>query len=162
MSGREVRVEPLAAAAFAPFGEVLEAAGPPDRVINRGACGRWHDRAALDFADGRAGVSLFRAEWRSLPLRLEMLERHPSGSQTFIPMSEAPWLVVAAPDEAGAPGRPRAFRAGPSQGASFRRGVWHAVLTPLAPPGLFAVVDRIGPGENLEERWLDQPWTIHD
>lgn len=157
---RTVETEPLTAAAFAPFGEVLEAAGPPDRIINQGRCGRWHDLARLDFGDGRAGISLFRAEPRALPLRLEMLERHPEGSQAFIPMSPDPFLAVVAPDEGGAPGRPRAFLTAPGQGVNYRRGVWHGVLTPLAPPGLFAVVDRIGEGANLEECWLAEPWEI--
>ena len=58
---------PLSAAAFARFGQVLEAAGSPDRIINRGLCGRWHDLARLDFEAGRAGISFFRAEPRRLP-----------------------------------------------------------------------------------------------
>ena len=161
-SGRIV-ARPLTAEAFAPFGEVLEAAGAPDRVINRGLCGRWHDRAVLDFAGasgGRAGISLFRAEARALPLPLEMVERHPEGSQAFLPMTADPFLVVVAPDEGGRPGRPLAFRTAPGQGVNYARGVWHGVLTPLAAPGLFAVVDRIGPGDNLEEHWFDVSYTV--
>lgn len=158
---RAVAVEPLTAAAFAPFGEVLEAAGPPDRLINDGRCGRWHDRALLDFGPGgRAGVSLFLAEPRELPLLLDLLERHPEGSQTFLPMTLAPFLVVVAPDEGGRPGRPRAFLTAPGQGVNYRRGSWHGVLTPLSAPGLFAVVDRIGPGPNLEEHRFAEPWLI--
>lgn len=157
---RAIAPEPLTAEAFAPFGEVLEAAGPPDRLINRGLCGRFHDRARLDFGDGRAGISLFLSEPRALPLIVDMLERHPEGSQAFIPMTAAPFLVVVAPDEQGAPGRPRAFLTAPGQGVNYRRGSWHGVLTPLAAPGLFAVVDRIGAGANLEEHWLADPWTV--
>jgi ureidoglycolate lyase len=157
---RTIATEPLTAAAFAPFGEVLEAEGAPDRLINRGLCGRWHDRAGLDFGTGRAGISLFRAEARALPLLLDMVERHPEGSQAFLPMTQDPFLVVVAPDEAGAPGRPRAFLTRPGAGVNLRRGTWHGVLTPLAAPGLFAVVDRIGPGANLEEHWFAGPWTI--
>lgn len=152
--------EPLTAAAFAPFGEVLQAAGEPDRVINRGLCGRWHDLARLDFADGRAGISIFRAEARALPLTLDIVERHPEASQAFLPMTPDPFLVIVATDEAGRPERPRAFVTAPGQGVNYRRGTWHGVLTPLSPPGLFAVVDRIGPGANLEEHWFDTPWTV--
>lgn len=153
--------EPLAAAAFAPFGEVLEAEGPPDRIINQGLCGRFHDRATLDMLDGHAGISLFKAEPRALPLRLEMVERHPQGSQAFLPMSHDPFLVVVAPDEGGVPGRPRAFLTRPGQGINFHRGTWHGVLTPLRAPGLFAVIDRIGAGPNLEEHWFEEPYLIH-
>lgn len=159
-AGARIVAAPLTAAAFAPFGEVLEAAGAPDRVINRGLCGRWHDRAALDFGDGRAGISLFRAEPRRLPLPLEMVERHPAGSQAFLPMTAEPFLVIVAPDEGGRPGRPLAFLTAPGQGVNYRRGTWHGVLAPLAPPGLFAVVDRIGAGDNLEEHWFDVAYSV--
>lgn len=161
MNGPRVRVEALSAAAFAPFGEVLETAGPPDRRINRGRCGRWHDRARLDFgADGRAGISLFLSAPVALPVVLDLMERHPEGSQAFIPMTAAPFLVTVAPDAGGRPGVPRAFVTDGRQGVNLRRGVWHGVLTPLAAPGLFAVVDRIGPGPNLEEHRIDPPWIL--
>lgn len=151
---------PLTAAAFAPFGEVLDSAGEPDRVINRGLCGRWHDRARLDFGDGRTGISIFRAEARELPLTLDMVERHPLGSQAFLPMTADPFLVVVAPDKGGRPGRPLAFLTAPGQGVNYARGTWHGVLTPLAAPGVFAVVDRIGEGDNLQEHWFDVPYTV--
>lgn len=158
-AGERIVAAPLTAGDFAPFGDVLEAAGAPDRVINNGLCGRWHDRAALDFGDGRAGISLFRAEPRALPLRLGMVERHPAGSQAFLPMTADPFLVVVAPDEGGRPGMPLAFLTAPGQGVNYRRGVWHGVLAPLGA-GLFAVVDRIGPGENLEEHWFEMPYIV--
>ncbi len=157
---RLIRTEPLAAEAFAPFGEVLEAAGPPDRIINQDLCGRWHDRARLDFGDGRAGISVFLAEPRALPHRLAMVERHPEGSQAFLPMTAQPFLVIVAPDAGGRPAAPRAFVSSGAQGVNLRRGTWHGVLTPLAAPGLFAVVDRIGPGANLEEHWFEMPWEV--
>ncbi len=151
---------PLAARVFAPFGQVLEAEGEPDRLINGGLCGRWHDLARLDFATGRAGLSLFRAEPRGLPLILDLVERHPLGSQAFLPMTADPFLVVVAPDEDGRPGRPRAFMTAPGQGVNYARGTWHGVLAPLASRGLFAVIDRIGPGANLEEHRFDPPYLI--
>lgn len=155
-----IRIRPIDPVDFAPFGDVIDCAGAADKLINQGLCGRFHDRARLDFADGRAGVSLFRAEPRSLPLALEMVERHPDGSQCFVPMSEHPFLVIVAPDEAGQPGTPRAFETAPGQVINFHRGTWHGVLTPLHPPGLFAVIDRIGDGPNLEEHWFDTPFTV--
>jgi ureidoglycolate lyase len=159
---RDVVIAPLTARAFAPFGEVLEATGTPDKIINQGLCGRFHDLAALDIVDGRAGISLFKSEARRLPHELEMVERHPMGSQAFLPMTQDPFLVIVAPDEGGRPGRPLAFRTAPGQGINLARNTWHGVLTPLAPPGLFAVVDRIGEGDNLEEHWFDQPWTVRN
>ncbi|MDA0961522.1 MAG: ureidoglycolate lyase [Proteobacteria bacterium] len=157
---RAIPIEPLTARAFAPFGDVLDTGGDPDRIINQGFCGRWHDRAQLDVEGGRAGISLFKAEPRALPYLLDMMERHPDGSQAFLPMSMEAFLVIVAPDAGGIPGTPRAFRTEPGQGVNYHRGTWHGVLTPLAPPGLFAVIDRIGPGANLEEHWFDEPWTV--
>lgn len=157
---RRVVIQPLTAEAFAPFGDVLEAAGDPDKIINQGLCGRFHDRASVDVGDGRAGISLFKSEVRTLPYLLEMMERHPEGSQAFIPMSLDLFLVIVAPDEGGVPGAPLAFRTAPGQGINFHRGTWHGVLTPLAEPGLFAVVDRIGEGANLEEHWFDALYEV--
>ena len=100
----EIVAEPLTQDAFAPFGDVLEAVGKPDKIINAGFCGRWHDRAALDFGDdGRAGMSVFKAEPRALPYTLDMVERHPDGCQAFVPMSMDSWLVTVAEDEGGKP-----------------------------------------------------------
>ena len=155
-----IRPEPLTAEAFAPFGDVLEATGE-FRLINAGFCQRHHDRARLDFGpEGRAGLSIFKAIPRSFPYLLDLVERHPDGSQAFIPMTADPFLVITAPDQDGTPGTPRAFLTDGSQAINFHRGTWHGVLTPLAAPGLFAVVDRIGPTANLQEHWFDQPWTI--
>jgi len=157
-----IEIEPLTAGAFAPFGDVLEAAGDPSKIINQGLCGRYHDLANLDFQGekARAGISLFKSEKRTLPYSLDMVERHPLGSQAFLPMSLEPFLVVVCPDDAGRPGRPRAFQTLPGQGINFHRGTWHGVLTPLSEPGLFAVVDRIGEGNNLEEVWFEKPYVV--
>ncbi|EAQ23420.1 ureidoglycolate lyase [Roseovarius sp. 217] len=151
-----VKIRPLTGEAFAPFGDVLDTSGPPDLIINAGMCGRFHDRARLDFSDGRAGISLFKAEPRSLPFRLDLVERHPDGSQAFLPMTDAPFLLVVAPDVDGGPGQPLAFLTLPGQGVNYHRGIWHGVLCPLAEPGLFTVIDRIGTGPNLEEHWFDR------
>ena len=151
---------PLTSEAFAPFGDVLECAGAPDKLINAGLCGRYHDRARLDFGDGRAGVSLFNAEPRALPYDFDLVERHPEGSQCFVPMTEHPFLVVVAPDAGGRPGTPLAFLTQPGQAINFHRGTWHGVLTPLHAPGIFAVIDRIGDGDNPEEHRYPAPITV--
>ena len=95
--------------------------------------------------------------WRSLRW---LVERHPEGSQAFIPMTQNPFLVIVAPDENGIPGRPLAFRTEAGQGINFHRNIWHGVLTPLFAPGLFAVVDRIGNSANLQEYWYETPFTV--
>ena len=154
---RHLKTEPLTAEAFAPWGEVLEAAGD-FRLINAGLCRRHHDRAALDFGpEGRAGISVFKAELRALPYGFDLIERHPDGSQAFIPMSADPFLVIVSDGPAATP---RAFVTDGAQGINLRRGTWHGVLTPLSGPGLFAVVDRIGESPNLEEHRFAAPWTV--
>ncbi len=160
MSERLIRTEPLTAEGFASFGDVIELKAEPDKLINQGLCGRHHDLAELDFGDGRAGISLFDAQPRHLPYQLNMVERHPDGSQAFIPVHQTRFLVIVAPDQGGAPGTPRAFVTAPGQCINIHRGVWHGVLTPLEAPGLFAVVDRIGDSPNLEENWFDHPYTV--
>lgn len=157
---KPIVIQPLTSDAFAAFGDVVECSGAADKVINQGLCDRFHDRAKMDFSDGRAGLSLFRAELRKLPLTLDMVERHPDGSQAFIPMSMDGFLVIVAPDKGGSPGTPLAFQSAPGQAVNFHRGTWHGVLTPLAGSGLFAVVDRIGAGDNLEEYWFETPYLI--
>jgi ureidoglycolate lyase len=155
---RDIVCQPLTAVAFAPFGDVLALRDAPDRIINGGMCGRHHDLAHLDFGpEGRAGISLFDAQPRNLPYALDLLERHPEGSQAFIPMTQHPFLVIVSETVHS---RPQAFLTAPGQGVNLHRGTWHGVLTPLAAPGLFAVIDRIGAGDNLEEHVLDPPWRI--
>ena len=79
--------QPLTAEAFAPYGDVIEVSGEPDKMINAGMCGRHHDRARLDFSNGQAGISLFDAKARTFPYVVDMVERHPEGSQAFVPVS---------------------------------------------------------------------------
>lgn len=154
---QQIRTEPLTTAAFAPFGDVLDATGD-FRLINAGLCQRHHDRAQLDFGpDGRAGISIFKAEPRALPYSFDLIERHPDGAQAFLPMSEHPFLVIVS---AGPNATPRAFLTNGAQGINLHRGTWHGVLTPLYAPGLFAVVDRIGPTPNIEEYRYPQPWVV--
>ncbi|MGR3289787.1 MAG: ureidoglycolate lyase [Paracoccaceae bacterium] len=158
-----LNTRPLTVELFAPFGDILDASGTPEILINQGRCGRYHDRARLDFGDnGRAGVSIFLGERCDFPIKIELVERHPDGSQAFIPMSENPFLVVVATDNSGVPGEPQAFITAPGQAINFHRGIWHGVLSPLSEPGLFAVVDRIGDTPNLEEYWFKQQYVVEN
>lgn len=151
----------LTAAAFAPYGDVIEIAGEPTTMINRGRCGRYNDLARLDFAaTGQAGISLFHSQPITLPLELDLMERHPLGSQSFIPMSGHPYLVAVAHDSGGKPADIHAFVARPDQGVNYHRNTWHAVLMPIGHTALFAVVDWIGAGGNLEECHFDAAVTI--
>lgn len=150
---RELTPEPLTAEAFAPFGSVIQASDAAVKLdINQGHAVRYDRLAEIDVADeGGVGViSLFRAKPLA-SLVLKMFERHPLGSQSFVPLSGAPYLVAVAPagdfDAAGV----RLFRAEGHQGVHYRKGVWHHFLLALDATSDFLVVDRAGPGDNLEE-----------
>lgn len=157
---REIKTQPLTAGGFAAFGDVLDFSGQPDKLINQGLCGRYNDRAKLVHHDGRAGISLFDAAPRQLPYRLEMMERHPLGSQAFLPMTASSFLVIVAEDDNGRPAELAAFLTEPNVGVNYHANVWHGVLAPIATPGRFAVIDRVGPGANLEEYWFDEAYVI--
>jgi len=160
----ELEVEALTAAKFNAFGDVIELSDAPTVMINRGNCARFSDLAKLSFIEGgQSGISLFQAKPYTLPHTLDLVERHPLGSQAFIPMHTEPFLVVVAPDDHGVPGKPIAFATNGQQAVNYHRNTWHGVLTPVGTNGMFAVVDRIGGlGDNLEEHTLDAPWCIKD
>lgn len=154
--------QPLTAAAFSPFGDVIETPGAAHYPINDGRCIRHHDLARVETlgAGARALISIFVSQPVRLPHALTLVERHPLGSQAFMPLQPDPFLVTVAPDAGGAPGAPLAFLTAPGQGVNFRPGVWHGVLTPLAREGRFLVVDRGGDGVNLEEYSYPGPWIV--
>jgi len=144
----------LTAAAFAPFGDVI-AVDAAEKVfsINAGNTERFHDLARLaPGPDGRLIVSIFRGQPRSLPFAITMMERHPLGSQAFMPLGPQPYLVVVArPGPAPGPDDLRAFLSRPGQGVNYAPGVWHHPLLALNEIGDFLVVDRSGPGNNCDE-----------
>ena len=154
-----MKARPLTAEGFARFGDVVETGGA-FRLINEGQCQRFHDLASLDIMEGRAGVSLFRSEIRTLPYTCGLLERHPLGSQCFLPMDGSDYLVIVAEDAGEAPAAAEVFLARADQGVNYRRNVWHGVLAPVSGGGLFAVVDRIGEGANLQEHRLSEPLIV--
>ena len=160
---RLVTARPLTRDTFAPFGDVLDVEGWADHYpINGGRCERYHALATAEAIgeDARVILSIFRGTPYDLPLELTLMERHPLGSQAFMPLQPRRFLVVVAHDDHGVPGEPHAFVAAPGQGVNYPRNLWHAVLTPIGQPQDFLVVDRAGAERNLEEHVFDRPWTI--
>jgi ureidoglycolate lyase len=149
---REMIPEPLTSEAFAPFGSVIQASDAAVKLdINQGHAVRYDRLADIDVEEGGGTpiVSLFRA--RPLAeLVLRVFERHPLGSQTFVPLSPRPYIVAVAPAGDFDPARIRLFRAEGHQGVHYRKGVWHHFLLVLDESD-FLVVDRAGPGDNCEE-----------
>lgn len=158
-----LRPQPLSAAAFAAFGEVIECAGAQRLLINGGTTERFNDLARIDpGAGGRAIVSIFRGQPRGFPLAISMLERHPLGSQAFYPLDARPYLVVVAPSdcERGLPGRAHAFLARGDQGVNYAPGVWHHPLIAVGAVSDFLVIDRQGAGNNCDEFVLPAPLSL--
>lgn len=150
---RELTPEPLTAKAFAPFGSVIEASDAAVKLdINQGHAVRYDRLAEVDVADegGAGAISLFRAQPLAEPV-LKVFERHPLGSQSFVPLGGRSYLVAVAPPGDFDPAAVRVFRAEGNQGVHYRKGVWHHFLLVLDADSDFLVVDRAGPGENCEE-----------
>lgn len=155
-------LEPLTRAAFAPFGDVISLDGARHFPINGGTTERFHDLAKIDLgeADGRTLVNVFRGQPRALPFEVAMMERHPHGSQAFIPLSDGRYLVVVAPAGPFDERRMRAFAVDGRVGVNYARGVWHHPLIALDAVADFLVIDRGGNLPNCDEIELSQPYRL--
>ena len=160
---RIVTARPLTRESFAEFGDVIDTGGDVHYPINGGKAERYHGLATAEAIgpNARVMISIFKGTPYEFPLKLSMVERHPWGSQAFVPLSPRPFLVVVCHDADGRPGEPQAFVTQPGQGVNYPRNRWHGVLTPIGEPQDFLVVDRGGDGKNLEERFFDEPYEIH-
>jgi ureidoglycolate lyase len=157
-----MQIEKLTREAFAPFGELITLAGARHYPINGGTTERFHDLASIDVSDqgGKPLLSLFRGKPRRLPFEISIMERHPLGSQAFIPLSGGRYLVIVAASGQFDERTVRVFLAGGSEGVNYTKAVWHHGLFALDEESDFMVVDRGGPGVNCEEISLSQPILI--
>ena len=154
--------EPLTAVAFGPFGEVIETSDAAAFDINQGTTRRFDDLARIDVSaqNGQPGLSIFRAAARSFPFEVVELERHPLGSQAFVPLAGQDFVVVVAPaGEDVTRSDLRAFVATGGQGINLAPGVWHHALIATADNSEFVVIDRIGPGDNCDVIAVDAMLT---
>lgn len=161
-ASRTLMVEKLTREAFAPFGDVIELEGAKHYPINLGTTERYHDLARVDTSDesGRTLISVFRGQPRELPFEVTMMERHPLGSQAFMPLHERPYLVVVAPAGELDAQAVRAFVTSGWQGVNFAKGVWHHPLIACGEVSDFVVVDRGGGGINLSEENLPFSYVL--
>ncbi|MGQ0485344.1 MAG: ureidoglycolate lyase [Hyphomicrobiales bacterium] len=156
-----LRPKPLTKAAFAPFGDVVEMEGAQHFPINQGFAERFNDLAYVDVAaeGGALNVSIVTASPRPMPAAIKLMERHPLGSQIFYPLQDRDWLVLVAGDLDDASSF-RAFTATGRQGVNYARNVWHYPLLVFDAGSRFLVIDRQGPGNNLEEVWFPESRSI--
>lgn len=160
-----IKLERLTKAKFAPFGDVIAMDDNDWFPINNGTTRRYHHVGKVQIRgdDGQAGISLARGGAFHFPISVSMLERHPLGSQAWIPTGNTPFIVVVAPN--GNDDRPdesniRAFYAEGHQGVNYYAGTWHHPLLTLAQQGDFIVVDRIGTTPNCDECDLHQQFVV--
>ena len=153
-----LRCESLTADAFAPFGEIISMDNASAELINEGHTEKFADLAQIDTAEdgGRTAIHLFRSQPLTLPLLIEEMEKHPLSSQAFMPLHNRPFLVIVAPPgERVDSATVRAFITDGKQGINLRRGTWHHYQVSLVQESDHLVIDRVGPGRNLEEQQLD-------
>ncbi|MBD1557155.1 ureidoglycolate lyase [Vibrio sp. S9_S30] len=155
----ELKIEVLSKDAFAPFGEVIETDNSASFLINNGSTKRFHQLAQADTgtAGGHTIISIFEATPLDYPLPIGMLERHPLGSQAFMPLLGHPFLIVVAPlGDTPNPNAIRAFISNGKQGVNYHKGVWHHPVLALNANDQFLVVDRSGKGNNCDEYFFPQ------
>lgn len=163
-----LKVTPLTVENFAPFGQVIDRHQHSHFLINGGTTERYHKMAEVELGpeDGHAIISIFRKPIAdSFPLQIKMLERHPHGSQAFIPLKGQPFLIVVAPPaDQPDPTKMRLFVSDGSQGVNYAPGVWHHPLIVTQDGDELLVVDRSGEIPNCDEHnftaeqihWIDQ------
>ena len=159
MAEREfiLRPQPLTHEAFAPFGDVIEASEQRPEAMNEKRFARFDDVCNIDLAGGPPAISIARCVAPSeLPLRVRLVERHPLGSQAFVPLQTCRMVIVVGPpgDDVDASDL-RAFVTRPRQGFNYHRGTWHMPLIAFAEGDQFLVIDRGGGEANCEEVLLD-------
>ncbi len=129
----ELRKEPLAAEAFAPFGQVIEQpASAPDAT---GPGWRWWGETVLMAGDSRPyGIGYL--DLQPAELRFDWAERHMRSAELLIPTGGDCLVYVGPPDYPDQPERLaplerfRVFRVREGQGVLLQPGVWHGA--PLA------------------------------
>jgi ureidoglycolate lyase len=160
-----LKPEPLSAERFAPYGEVIETSRGGADAMNAARFERFDDLCNVDLIDdGRISVSIARCRTpSSLPLRLDMVERHPLGSQAFIPLSPCKMVIVVAPPAESVDAQDlRAFVTNGRQGFNYRRGTWHMPLVSFAAGQEYLIIDRGGSASNCEEHTLDDVIYLED
>lgn len=148
---------PLTRERFAPYGDVIESSAYLANAMNDARFERFDNLCRVDLAGGEVAISVTRCRVAtSLPLRVDRVERHPLGSQAFVPLRGGRMVIVVAP-----PGEDvraedlRAFVSNGRQGINYHRGTWHMPLIGLETGLEFLIVDRGGSEPNCEMHELD-------
>jgi ureidoglycolate lyase len=146
-----INPKPITKENFAKYGDVITTKDIKPLKINDGYAKRFDGIANLDTSidGGETTICIFSALKRSFPMKIDMMEKHPLGSQAFIPMQETTFLVLVAP-KGGKPNidEIESFIVPPHIGVNYNPGIWHFPLISTKDMN-FLVVDRKGSGDNL-------------
>ena len=136
---------------FSSYGDLISTDDINPMNINEGYAKRFDNLANLDTSkdSGKTIVSIFSALKRTFPMKIHMMEKHPLGTQAFIPMKETTFLAFVAPSgESPEIDKIQSFVIPPKRGINYKPGIWHFPLISTENMD-FLVVDRKGAGENL-------------
>ena len=136
---------------FAAYGDLISSDDIKPLDINAGYAKRFDNLANINTLkdEGKTIVSIFSSLKRAFPMKIDMMEKHPLGSQAFIPMKETTFLCfVAPPGESPEVSKIQSFIIPPRTGINYKPGIWHFPLISTEDTN-FLVIDRKGTGENL-------------
>ena len=136
---------------FAPYGDLISTENITPIDINAGYAIRFDNLADLNTSkdNGKTILSIFSALKRTFPMKIDMMEQHPLGSQAFIPMKETTFLSFVAPlGKTPDIDKIQSFIIPPNHGVNYKAGIWHFPLISTEDTN-FLVIDRKGKGENL-------------
>ena len=151
MNNLIIKPKPITKENFKKFGDMITTDNIKPLEINDGYAKRFDGIANLDAKkdNGESTISIFSALKRSFPMKVDMMEKHPLGSQAFIPMKETTFLAFVAP-QGDKPdlNKAEAFIVPKGIGINYNSGVWHFPLISTEDTD-FLVIDRKGSGDNL-------------
>ena len=163
---KNIQIQPLTQECFSAFGDVIEKENHDFFAINQGLTQRYHALSVAQISgDNTAvGISIFHNLCATeIPFKIDILERHPHGSQSFIPLQQQKFIIIVAlPLDQTQPNEQKiyAFLSNGKQGVTYHQGAWHHPLITLEAKSDFLVVDRIGGGQNCDvhplavSRWV--------
>ena len=146
-----INPKPISKENFSKFGDMITTKDIKPLKINNGFAKRFDGIANLDTSrdNGETTISIFSALKRSFPMKIDMMEKHPLGSQAFVPMKETTFLAFVAPRGIKPDlNEVEAFIVPPGIGINYNAGTWHFPLISTENMN-FLVVDRKGAGDNL-------------
>ena len=153
-----INPKPITKENFSKFGDMITTNDIKPLEINNGYAKRFDGIANVDTSkdNGETIISIFSALKRSFPMKIDMMEKHPLGSQAFVPMKETTFLVFVAP-KGNKPdlNKIESFIVPPGIGVNYNPGTWHFPLISTENMN-FLVIDRKGSGDNLVIENLDK------